>query len=64
MTQREQKPDLASAMWPHFSREAKAKEAQQAKAQAEQKARLRRTIENLDEIIDAVRKERGQQSNK
>jgi hypothetical protein len=58
-TGRDQKPDLASAMYPHLSQAARVEQARQAQAQAEQKARLRRTIENLREIIDAVRREKG-----
>ena len=58
-TQREPKPDLASAMWPHLSREAKAKAAQEAKAQAELRERLKRTSDNLQATIDAVRSDKG-----
>jgi len=58
-TQREPKPDLASAMWPHLSREAKAKAAQEAKAQAELRERNRRLADNLQATIDAVRSEKG-----
>ena len=58
-TGREQKPDLASALWPHLSREAKAKAAQQAKARAELKARNKRLADNLQATIDAVRREKG-----
>jgi len=58
--QRNQKqPDLASAMYPALSREAKAREAQQVRAQAEQKARSKRTADNLQEVLDSLRKERG-----
>jgi hypothetical protein len=59
MAQRDQKPDLASAMWPHLSREAKAKAAQEAKAQAELKARLKRTAQHLGEVLASLREERG-----
>jgi hypothetical protein len=58
-TGREQKPDLASALWPHLSREAKAKETQQAKAQAELRERNKRLADNLQATIDAVRSEKG-----
>jgi len=58
-TQREPKPDLASAMWPHLSREAKAKAAQEAKAQAELRERNKRLADNLQATIDAVRSEKG-----
>jgi hypothetical protein len=51
--------DLASAMWPHLSRETKAKEAQQAKAQEELKARNKRLTDHLQATIDAVRREKG-----
>jgi hypothetical protein len=46
-------------MWPHLSREAKAKAAQQAKARAELKARNKRLADNLQATIDAVRREKG-----
>jgi hypothetical protein len=60
MAQRDQKqPDLASAMYPALSREAKAREAWQARAQAEQKERNKRLAENLQATIDAVRREKG-----
>jgi hypothetical protein len=59
MAPREQKPDLASALWPHLSREAKAEEVQQAKAQAERKADIRRLVSNLDELVAAVRREKA-----
>jgi hypothetical protein len=52
-------PDLASAMYPALSREAKAKEAAQAKAQAELRERLKRTSDNLQATIDAVRSDKG-----
>jgi hypothetical protein len=64
MTQREQRPDLASAMYPHLSRAARAEAARQAQADAELKARLRRTANNLQEVLDSLRKEREQRSNK
>jgi len=41
------KPDLASAMFPALSREAKAKAAQQAKAREEQKVRNKRLTANF-----------------
>jgi hypothetical protein len=53
------KPDLASAMFPALSREAKAKAAQQAKAREEQKVRNKRLADNLQATIDAVRREKG-----
>jgi hypothetical protein len=53
------KPDLASALWPSLSRDAKAKAAQEAKAREELKARLQRTKDNLQATIDAVRREKG-----
>jgi hypothetical protein len=60
MAQRDQKqPDLASAMWPGLSREVRQREAEQAKAREEQKARIKRTAANLQAAIDAVRRERG-----
>jgi hypothetical protein len=45
-------------MWPHLSREAKAKAAEQTKAQAEQKARNERLARHLDETIEAVRRDK------
>ena len=59
MAQRDTKPDLASALYPHLSQAAKVEQARQAQAQAEQKARLKRTADNLQEVLDSLRKERG-----
>ena len=53
------KPDLASALYPHLSRDAKAKAAQEVKVREELKARSKRTVENLQATIDAVRREKG-----
>jgi hypothetical protein len=50
---------LASALWPHLSQAAKAEEARQAKAQADLRERNKRTAAHLDEVLDALRKERG-----
>ena len=49
----------ADALWPSLSREAKAEAARQARWQEERKARNKRMVENLDEIIDAVRREKA-----
>jgi len=54
------KPDLASAMYPSLSRDAKAKEAAQAQQDAEMKERSRRTAENLQAVLDSLRREREQ----
>jgi hypothetical protein len=62
MAEQRKHGDLASVMYPNLSREAKAKEAQQAKAQAELKARNRRLADNLQATIDAVRRDKGQTS--
>ena len=59
MAQRDQKPDLASAMFPSLSREVKAQQAAQARAREEQKIRSARTAANLQAVIDALRKEKG-----
>jgi hypothetical protein len=59
MAQRDTKPDLASAMYPSLSRDAKAQEAKNERWQAEQKARNKRLADNLQATIDAVRRERG-----
>jgi hypothetical protein len=53
------KPDLASALWPHLSQAAKAEQARQAQAQAELKARIKRTADNLQEVLDSLRNEKG-----
>jgi hypothetical protein len=45
-------------MYPSLSRETKAKAAQEAKAQAEQKARNRRLADHLQATLDAVRREK------
>jgi hypothetical protein len=58
MAERDQKqPDLASALYPHLSREAKAQRARQAQAQAEQKMRSQKTAQHLQEAIDDLRRE-------
>jgi len=59
MVQRDQKPDLASAMYPSLSRDAKAQEAKNERWQAEQKARNKRLADHLQATLDAVRRERG-----
>jgi len=60
MAQRDQPPpDLASAMYPALSREARQRQASEAKAQAEQRGRLKRTAANIQEVIDALHRERG-----
>jgi hypothetical protein len=60
MAPRDQKQaDLASAMWPHLSRAAKAEGQRQIQWQAELKERSKRTADNLQATIDAVRKEKG-----
>jgi hypothetical protein len=41
---RDPRPDLASAMYPSLSKEAKAKEAAEAKQKAEQKAQVMRDV--------------------
>jgi hypothetical protein len=58
-TGRDRRPDLASALWPHLSRAAKAQEAAQARAQAEQKARIKRTAGNLQEVLDSLQREKA-----
>jgi hypothetical protein len=58
--QRDQKQtDLASALYPHLSREVKAQQAAQVRARAEQKTRSARTAANLQAAIDALHRERG-----
>jgi hypothetical protein len=54
------KPSLASALYPSLSREARQREAAEAKWRAEQKQRNQRTARHLEEAIDALRRERGQ----
>jgi hypothetical protein len=53
------KPDLASAMYPSLSREAKAREAAQAKARAEQRAHSKRMADHLRMLTEQLRRERG-----
>ena len=53
------KPDLASAMWPHLSRAAKAEGQRQIQWQAELKERSKRTADNLQSVLDSLRTERG-----
>jgi hypothetical protein len=60
MAQREQKPDLASAMYPSLSRETRQREAAEAKWWEEHKARNQRTAQRLQEAIDDLRREREQ----
>jgi hypothetical protein len=54
------RPDLASAMYPSLSRRAREREAEQAKASEEQRARLKRTADNLQEALNSLRREREQ----
>jgi hypothetical protein len=54
-------PDIASALYPHLSRTAREQAAAEQRAQAEQKARLKRTGDNLQEVLDSLRRERGGQ---
>ena len=54
------KPDLASAMWPHLSRAVKAEGQRKLLWQKELKERSKRTSENLQATIDAVRRDKGQ----
>jgi len=49
------KHTAADAMWPALSRETKANEEREARAEAERKARLKRTAENLQEVLDSFR---------
>jgi hypothetical protein len=56
---KQSKRSVADSMWPSLSREAKAREAAQAWAQAELKARNKRLADNLQVTIDAVRREKG-----
>ena len=58
MAERDQKPDIASAMWPHLSRAAKAEGQRQIQWQAELKERSKRTADHLQEVLDSLRKER------
>jgi hypothetical protein len=59
MAEQRPRPSLADAMWPSWSRAAKEREAQEAKARAEMKERSRRTAENLQSVLDSLRRERG-----
>jgi hypothetical protein len=61
MTRPDQKPDLASAMYPSLSREAKVKAAQEAKAREELRERNRRLAADrhaISQHIDAWRERR------
>jgi hypothetical protein len=53
------KPDLASAMYPALSQKRKVEEARRVQAEAEQKARSRRTADNLQAVLESLRRERG-----
>jgi hypothetical protein len=46
-------------MYPALSREARQQATEKQRAQAEQKARSKRTAENLQEVIDSLRREKG-----
>jgi len=46
-------------MYPALSREAKAREAWQARVQAEQKAHSKRMAEHLQALTEQLRQERG-----
>jgi hypothetical protein len=58
MAQRDQKPDLASALYPALSAAARAKAAREVKAREELKTRNRRLADRLQATIDAVRRDR------
>jgi hypothetical protein len=60
MAPRDQKQkDLASLMYPQLSREARQQAAEKQRVQAEQRERSKQTAENLQEVIDSLRRERG-----
>ena len=59
MAPRDERPDLASAMYPALSQQARQREASEAKAREEQKVRSKRLADNLQATIDAVRREKG-----
>jgi hypothetical protein len=60
---KQRQPNIASAMFPSLSREAKQQEASQAWvcewARAEQKERTARMVEHLRQINERLAKERG-----
>jgi hypothetical protein len=60
---KQRQPNIADAMWPSLSREAKAKEASQSWAQEwarrEQKESNARMVERLRAINERLRQERG-----
>jgi hypothetical protein len=58
MTQRDQKPDLASVMYPALSQQARQQRAQEARAQAERRERNKRLADNLQATLDAVRRDK------
>jgi hypothetical protein len=49
---------VADAMWPSLSQERKVEEARRVRAQAEQKARSRRTADNLQTVLESLRREK------
>jgi len=59
MAQRDQKPDLASAMWPSLSRESKAQEAATAEWRAEMKRRSQELAADLRAIARRMRERSG-----
>jgi hypothetical protein len=56
---KQSKRTVADAMWPSLSRAAREQQTWEARAQAEQKERSRRTAENLQSVLDSLRAERG-----
>jgi hypothetical protein len=46
-------------MWPSLSQAAKTKQAAQVRQDAEMKERSKRTAENLQAVIDSLRREKG-----
>ena len=50
---------VADAMWPSLSQAAKTKQAAQVRQDAEMKERSKRTAENLQAVIDSLRREKG-----
>jgi hypothetical protein len=56
--QRRGEPSIGDAMWPSLSQQARQQQAREARAQAELKARSKRTAENLQSVLDAIRREK------
>jgi hypothetical protein len=58
MAERDQKPSIADAMWPHLSRAAKAEGQRTIQWQAELKERNKQLADRIGTIVEEIRAEK------